>query len=186
MQLCGDLRDAYANAFTNKKVYALAGKESWEALEGSIVFIKKVLYGLLGPSSKGWYAHFDDSLCGIGFTPTWCDKDVWICWLNEDGDRWDYACTHMSMILWWLEMIQKQLWKWYRPYMAQQNSLGLLIIILEMITRRTKQQLDHSVSDARNVWWKQSEKWNAWNLETISKLNESKVIATKVTGDVRC
>ncbi len=93
-QLCGDVGNAYVNAFTNEKVYAVAGKEFGEALEGSIVIIKKALYGLR-TSSERWYAHFADSLRGIGFSPTRYDNDVWIR-LNEDGDCYDYICTHVD------------------------------------------------------------------------------------------
>jgi hypothetical protein len=83
-QLCGDVGNAYVNAFTNKKVNAIAGKEFGESLAGSVIVIKKALYGL-APSSERWYAHFADSLRGIGFKPTRYDKDVWIR-LNESGE----------------------------------------------------------------------------------------------------
>jgi hypothetical protein len=33
-QLCGNVRNAYVNAFTNKKVYDVAGKEFGQSLEG--------------------------------------------------------------------------------------------------------------------------------------------------------
>ena len=93
-QLCGDVGNAHVNACTNEKVYARAGKEFGEALEGSIIIIRKALYGLR-TSSERWYAHFADSLRGIGFTPTRYDNDVWIR-LNEDGDCYDYVCTHVD------------------------------------------------------------------------------------------
>jgi hypothetical protein len=68
-QLSGDVGNPYVNAFTNEKVYAVAGKEFGEELQGSIVIIKKALYGLR-TSSERWYAHVADSLRGIGFKPT--------------------------------------------------------------------------------------------------------------------
>jgi hypothetical protein len=52
-QLCGDIGNAYVNAFT-KKVYARAGPDG--TLEGSIVIIVKALYGLRS-SSERWHAH---------------------------------------------------------------------------------------------------------------------------------
>ncbi len=91
-QLCGDVGDAYVNAFANEKAHAVAGKEFGEALEGSVVVIKKALHGSR-TSSERWHAHFADSLRGIGFSPTRCDNDVWIR-LNEDGDCYDYVCAH--------------------------------------------------------------------------------------------
>jgi hypothetical protein len=93
-QLCGDVGNTYVNAFTNEKVYAVTGKEFWESLAGSVIIIKKALYGLR-TSSERWYAHFADSLCGIGFKPTHYDKDVWIR-LNVAGECYDYVCTHVD------------------------------------------------------------------------------------------
>jgi hypothetical protein len=93
-QLCGDVGNAYVNAFTNKKVYAIAGKEFRESLAGSVIIIKKALYGLRA-SSECWYAHFADSLRCIGFKPTRYDKDVWIR-LNKAGECYNYVCTHVD------------------------------------------------------------------------------------------
>jgi hypothetical protein len=45
-QLCGDVvRNACVNAFTNKRVCTVAGKESGEELEGLIVIFRKALHG---------------------------------------------------------------------------------------------------------------------------------------------
>jgi hypothetical protein len=93
-QLCGDVGNAYVNAFTNKKVYAVAGKEFGPALEGCVIIIVKALYGLR-TSSERWYAHFTDSLRGIGFAQTRYDNDVWIR-LNAGKECYDYVCTHVD------------------------------------------------------------------------------------------
>jgi hypothetical protein len=93
-QLCGDVGNAYVNAFTNEKVYAVTGNEFGESLAECVIIIKKALYGLR-TSSEQWYAHFSDPLCGIGFKPTRYDKDIWIQ-LNEAGDCYDYICTHVD------------------------------------------------------------------------------------------
>ena len=45
-------------------LYADADKEFGEALMGSIIIMKKALNGLERTSSRHWYAHFSDSLCG--------------------------------------------------------------------------------------------------------------------------
>jgi Reverse transcriptase (RNA-dependent DNA polymerase) len=73
-QLCHDVESAYVNAYTNKKVYTVAGPE-FGTLEGSIVIIRKALYGLRS-SSERWHAHFADTLCSMEFVPTRYDKDV--------------------------------------------------------------------------------------------------------------
>ena len=44
--LCGDIGNAYVNAYTNKKVYFIAGDEFGKAMKGSIVIIVQALYGL--------------------------------------------------------------------------------------------------------------------------------------------
>ena len=95
-KLCGNAGNAYVNAFTNEKVYAVADKEFGETLEWSFLGLsrKHYIYGLR-TSSEHWYLHFPASLSGIGFTLTQYDKDVWIQ-LNEDGDCYDYICKHVD------------------------------------------------------------------------------------------
>jgi hypothetical protein len=44
-QFCGDVGNAYINAYTEEKVYAIAGPELSNK-EGCVVIIKKALYGL--------------------------------------------------------------------------------------------------------------------------------------------
>jgi hypothetical protein len=90
-QLCGDIGNAYVNAFTNEKVYARAGPE-FGTLEGSIVIIVKALYGLRS-SSERWHAHFADTLRNLKFVPTRYDNDVWYR-LAEDESHYEYVCTH--------------------------------------------------------------------------------------------
>jgi Reverse transcriptase (RNA-dependent DNA polymerase) len=90
-QLCGDVASAYVNAYTNEKVYAVAGPE-FGAEEGSIVLIRKALYGLRS-SSERWHAHFSDTLRSMLFAPTRYDKDVWIR-RSVDGTHYEYVCTH--------------------------------------------------------------------------------------------
>ena len=75
--LCGDIGNAYVNAYTNEKVYAIAGKEFGKAIKGSIVIIVRALYGLR-TSSKCWHAHLADTLRGFNFKRTRYDNNVWI------------------------------------------------------------------------------------------------------------
>jgi hypothetical protein len=89
--LCGDIGNAYVNAFTNEKVYAREGPEFGD-LEGSIVIILKALYGLRS-SSERWHAHFSDTLISLQFVPTRYDKDVWFR-LSEDKLHYEYVCAH--------------------------------------------------------------------------------------------
>jgi hypothetical protein len=81
------------NAYTNELVYAIAGPEFGE-LEGSIILIRKALYGLRS-SGERWHAHFVDTLRSMGFVPTRFDNDVWIR-KSEDGTHYEYVCTHVD------------------------------------------------------------------------------------------
>ena len=90
-QLCGDIGNAYVNAYTTEKVYARAGPEFGDH-EGCIVIIIKALYGLCS-SSERWHSHFSNTLRSFKFKPTRFDKDVWIR-QHESGKSYEYICTH--------------------------------------------------------------------------------------------
>ena len=92
-QLCGDVGNAYVNAYTAERVYAIAGPEFGEK-EGSVVIVRKALYGLKSSSSQ-WHAHFGDTLRGLGFEPTRFDNDVWIR-QADDETHYEYVCTHVD------------------------------------------------------------------------------------------
>jgi hypothetical protein len=90
--LCGDVGNAYVNAYTNELVYSKCGKEFGPELEGKTVIIRKALYGLR-TSSERWWSHFADTLRGLGFTNTRYDKDVWLR-QSKCGTYYEYVCTH--------------------------------------------------------------------------------------------
>lgn len=90
--LCGDVGNAYVNAYTNELVYSRCGKEFGPNLEGKTVVIKKALYGLR-TSSERWWSHFADTLRGLGFNNTRYDKDVWLR-TSACGTHYEYVCTH--------------------------------------------------------------------------------------------
>ncbi len=50
--LCGDMGNAYVNAYTNELVYSKCGKEFGLDLEGRTVVIRKALYGLRTSSER--------------------------------------------------------------------------------------------------------------------------------------
>ena len=58
---CGDIGNAYGNAYTNKKVYAIAGDEFGKAVKGSVVIIVRDIYSLR-TSSERWHAHLAETL----------------------------------------------------------------------------------------------------------------------------
>ena len=90
-RLCGDVGNAFVNAYTNEKVYCRAGPEFGDR-EGCWVIIRKALYGLKS-SAERWHAKFADSLRELGFSPTRFDRDVWI---RDAGDHYEYICTHVD------------------------------------------------------------------------------------------
>ena len=92
--LCGDIGNAYVNAYTNENLYAIAGDEFRKAMKGIIVIIVRALYGLR-TSSERWHAHLANTLRGFNFKPTRYDNDVWIR-QHEDGDCYGYICIHVD------------------------------------------------------------------------------------------
>ena len=95
--LCGDIGNAYVNAYTNEQVYAYAGSE-FGAKEGYVIIIKKALYGLK-TSGERWHAHLADTLRSIGFVPTRYDKDVWIRYNAEGGESYEYISTYVDDLM---------------------------------------------------------------------------------------
>ena len=85
--LCGNISNAYVNAYTNKKVYAITRDEFGKAMKRSIVIIVRALYGLR-TSSECWHAHLANTLRSFNFKPTRYDNNVWIR-QYEDGNCYD-------------------------------------------------------------------------------------------------
>ena len=93
-QLCGDIGNAFPNAYTNEKVYIpVAGPEFGEH-EGKAILIRKAIYGLAS-SSERFHCLLADTLRLFGWKPTRFDNDVWIR-LDETGKMYEYLCTHVD------------------------------------------------------------------------------------------
>lgn len=93
-QLCGDIGNAFPNAYTNEKVYvSRAGKEFGE-LEGKTIIIKRALYGLRS-SAERFHTHLADTFRTFGFKQTRFDSDVWIR-LDQKEKMYEYICTHVD------------------------------------------------------------------------------------------
>jgi hypothetical protein len=95
-QLCGNISLAFANAFTNELIYAIAGPKFGEQ-EGRTVIIQKALYGLC-TSAKGWHSPIVDTLWSLNLKQRRFDNDVWFR-LNMDKDAYDYLCTHVDNLM---------------------------------------------------------------------------------------
>ena len=71
-----DIRNAYLEAFTDEKLYIVAGPECQE-LEGYIIISLKALYGLK-PSGKRWAEVIHGILRDMKFLPSKADPCVWL------------------------------------------------------------------------------------------------------------
>jgi len=96
-QLCGDIGNAFPNAYTNEKVYIQKAGPEFGEYEGCCLIIRKALYGLCS-SSERFHSHLADTLRSFGFSQTRFDNDVWIR-LDESGKHYEYICTHVDDFL---------------------------------------------------------------------------------------
>eukprot|EP00957_Ditylum_brightwellii_P015114 1139773-Ditylum_brightwellii.AAC.1 len=92
--LCGDIGNAYVNAYTAEKVYTVARPEFGEALIRKIFMIRKALYRL-ATSCACFHYHLSDTLRAMDFLPTRFNRDVWIR-LSKSGHTYEYICMHVD------------------------------------------------------------------------------------------
>ena len=93
-QLCGDITNAFVTAYTNEKIYCIAGLEFGEENKGKTIIIRKALYGLAS-SAERFHSHLANTLRSFGFEPTRYDNDVWFR-LDETAKYYEYVCTHVD------------------------------------------------------------------------------------------
>lgn len=92
--MVGDIGNAYLEAYTQEKVYIVAGPEFGE-LEGHTLIIQKALYGLR-TSGKRFHDRLADTLLDMGFTPCKGDENLWIRPLN---DYYEFVCVYVDDIM---------------------------------------------------------------------------------------
>ena len=93
-QLCGDIGNAFPNAYTNEKVYVPKAGPEFGEHQGKTIIIKKALYGLRS-SAERFHTHLADSLRTFGFKQTRFDNDVWIRF-DSESKLYEYVCTHVD------------------------------------------------------------------------------------------
>ncbi len=86
-----DVGNAYLESYTKERVYIVAGPEFGE-LEGSVLVIKKALYGLRS-SGLRWHERFADTLRELGFTPSQASIDVW---MRPTKDYYEYIAVYVD------------------------------------------------------------------------------------------
>ena len=93
-QLCGDIGNAFPNAYTKEKVFIPKAGIEFGEHAGKCIIIKRALYGLCS-SAERFHAHLADTLRSFGFNQTRYDNDVCIR-LDESGEQYEYICTHVD------------------------------------------------------------------------------------------
>ena len=93
-QLCGDIGNAFPNAYTNEKIFVRKAGVEFGEHAGKTIIIRKAVYGLCS-SAERFRAHLADSLRSFGFKQTRFDNDVWIRF-DKSEKMYEYICTHVD------------------------------------------------------------------------------------------
>ena len=88
-----DIGNAYLEAYTNEKLFIIAGPE-FEELQGFILIFNKALYGLKS-SGKRWAERFYDIIKDMGFTPSKADPCIWMR-ENQNLKCYEYVATYVD------------------------------------------------------------------------------------------
>jgi hypothetical protein len=86
-----DVGNAYLEAFTQEKVYIIAGPEFGDR-QGNVLLVVKALYGLRTSGAR-FHEKFADSLMSLGFSPCHADPDVW---MKDCGTHYEYVCVYVD------------------------------------------------------------------------------------------
>ena len=88
---CTDIGNAYLEAYTEEKLFIIAGDE-FGARKGHTLIIRKALYGLKSSGIR-WWERFSDILRTLGFKPTRTENDIWI---RDCGDHYEYITRYVD------------------------------------------------------------------------------------------
>ena len=89
-----DIGKAYLHGTTREKVFIMAGPEFGE-LKGHYLIIVKSLYGLKTSGAR-WHEKLSETLRQAGFSPSFCDSDIWI---RPNKNLSDYIVVYVDDIL---------------------------------------------------------------------------------------
>ena len=92
--MVGDVGNAYLEAYTQEKVYFIAGPE-FGPLQGHTMIIIKALYGLRS-SGLRYHKRFADTLRNMGFIQCKSDTNVW---LKDCGTHYEYVCVYVDDLM---------------------------------------------------------------------------------------
>ena len=88
---CTDVGNAYLEAFTDEKIYIIAGNE-FGPREGHTLLIHKALYGLRSSGAR-WWERFSEVLVDMGFFPSKAENDIW---MRDRGDHYEYIARYVD------------------------------------------------------------------------------------------
>ncbi|KAL7570793.1 hypothetical protein ACA910_014422 [Epithemia clementina (nom. ined.)] len=88
-----DIGNAYLEAYTEEKIFILAGPEFGER-KGHILIISKALYGLRTSGAR-WHDRLFDVMREMGFSPSKNDPDIWMR-LSKDGEVYEYSAVYID------------------------------------------------------------------------------------------
>ena len=86
-----DVGNAYLEAFTQEKIYIIAGP-IFGNREGHTLLIQKALYGLKS-SGLRWWERFSDILHDMGFRPSKAEDDIW---MRKSGNIYEYIARYVD------------------------------------------------------------------------------------------
>ena len=98
--LAADVKNAYLNVPTGKKVYTIAGLEFGASNVGRPIKIVRALY-VLKSSGALWWDHMAASLRDAGFASCKADPDIWMkAAVKPNGDKyWAYILCYVDNLL---------------------------------------------------------------------------------------
>jgi len=88
---CTDVGNAYLEAYTDEKIYIVAGNE-FGAREGHTLIIHKALYGLRSSGAR-WWERFSEVLLDMGFFPSKAENDIW---MRNCEDHYEYIARYVD------------------------------------------------------------------------------------------
>jgi len=95
LKVCAaDISSAYIQAFTQEKVFVVAGPE-FGKLQGKRMIIIKALYGLKSAGAN-WHQKLASNLLEMGFEPSKADYNLWI---RECADHYEYVAVIVDDLL---------------------------------------------------------------------------------------
>ena len=86
-----DIGNAYLEAYTEEKLYILAGPEFGKR-EGHYLIIRRALYGLRS-SGLRWWERFSEILHEMGFVPSKAEDDIW---MRDKGSHYEYITRYVD------------------------------------------------------------------------------------------